>query len=130
MILKIELPNDLDAGLNKLIEAGYFPSREEAVLKGAQLLLHRFEQTERAATDDREAHFVQNRAYFENRKRELQMQYGDAFVAIWEERVVDCDSDRVRLARRVYQKYGSVPIYIDQPSISPARFYVSSPVLG
>lgn len=130
MILRIELPNDLDVELNKLVEAGYFPSREEAVLKGAQLLLHRFAQKESTAMDDREAAFVRNHAYFENRKRELQMQYGDAFVAIWEERIVDSDSDRVRLAERVYQKYGSVPVYIDQPSGSPARFYVSSPVLG
>lgn len=78
-------------------------------------------------TEDR---FRRNQAYFEQRKQDLQTQYGDHFIAVWEEGVIDHDADRSRLAERVYKQLGSVPIYIDQPSASPARFYVSSPTLG
>lgn len=74
--------------------------------------------------------FRRNQAYFEQQKQDLQTQYGDLFIAVWEEGVIDHDADRSRLAERVYKRLGFVPVYIDQPSASPARLYVASPMLG
>jgi hypothetical protein len=36
------------------------------------------------------------------------------FVAIWDERVVDFDEDKIKLARRVYEEIGYLPIYIQK----------------
>ncbi len=83
-----------------------------------------------SSSNEIEARFRQNLTYFEREKQTLQERYGDQFVAIWEERVVDHDADRSQLASRVYSRFGFVPVCIDQPSMSPARFYISSPTLG
>ena len=130
MTLEIELSDDLKARLNRLIEAGVFRSREEAVLVAAKQFLERFDGESKVDEAGVEDVFVRNRDFFEKQKEALQAQYGEEFVAIWEERVVDHDTDRSRLAERVYGRFGFVPIYIDQPSESPARFYLSSPSLG
>ncbi|MCD6443587.1 hypothetical protein J7L70_01115 [Candidatus Bathyarchaeota archaeon] len=41
-------------------------------------------------------------------------QYRGKYVAVFKGKVVDCDEDKARLARRVYKKYGYIPIYIDR----------------
>lgn len=133
--LQIDFPDDLDQGLDRLVEAGHFKSREELVLKAVEQLLDRL-GSDGQPSEGREGQalaetqFRQNRSFFESEKRNSQARYGDAFVAVWEEQVVDHDKDRSRLAERVYKRFSSVPIYIDQPSMSPARFSVSSPILG
>jgi Arc/MetJ-type ribon-helix-helix transcriptional regulator len=129
----MDFPDDLEAWLNRLVEAGYFKSREEAVLKATEQLLKRLDPDGQPVANDRldvETLFRRNQTYFEQHKEAFQKQYGHAFVAIWEERVVDHDADRARLAERVYKQFGAVPIYMDQPSVSPARFHVSSPVFA
>jgi Arc/MetJ-type ribon-helix-helix transcriptional regulator len=129
----MDFPDDLEVRLNRLVEAGYFKSREEAVLKATAQLLERLDPDGQPVAKDRldiEGLFRRNQAYFEQQKETLQKKYGDVFVAVWEERVVDHDADRPRLAERVYKRFGSVPIYIDQPSVSLAGFYVSSPTVG
>ena len=131
--LQMDFPDDLEVWLNRLVEAGYFKSREEAVLKATEQLLKRLDPDGQPVAKDRlsiENLFRRNQAYFEQQKEVLQKQYGDAFVAVWGERVVGHDVDRARLAERVYKQFGVVPIYIDQPSVFPARFHVSSLALA
>ncbi|MSS70000.1 MAG: hypothetical protein EXS64_00775 [Candidatus Latescibacteria bacterium] len=132
---QIDFPDNLDSGLDRLVEAGHFKSREEAVLKATEQLLKRLDPAPQVSGAPenlarQESLFQQNQAYFESQKQDLQNQYGDSFIAVWGERIVDHDADRARLAERVYKQFGAVPIYIDQPSVSPARFHVSSPTLA
>ncbi len=128
MTFQVELPDRLHNRLKRLVEAGYFRSREEAILKAAEQLLERLEPVGHSGVEkdqpQMEPPFRQNQTYFEQQKQAFQKRYEDQFIAIWEERVVDHDADRSRLADRVYKRFGYVPIYIDQPSKSPARFRV------
>ena len=128
MTLQIELSDDLEARLTRLVEAGVFRSREEAILMAAKQFLEQHPiEDDRADVEDA---FIYNRDFFEQRKKKLRAQYKGEFVAIWDKQVVDHDTGRTRLAERVYRRFGFVPIYIDQPLESPARFYMSSPSLG
>ncbi|WXG39452.1 MAG: DUF5678 domain-containing protein [Candidatus Freyarchaeum deiterrae] len=48
--------------------------------------------------------------------------YKGKYVAILNEKVIDSDEDKIRLAKRVYTKYGYLPIYMDKVNgKKPAR---------
>lgn len=55
--------------------------------------------------------------------------YNRKFVAVFKGEVVDYDRDNRELAKRVYAKYGYVPIYIDKVSEEKRVIEVSSPEL-
>lgn len=48
---------------------------------------------------------------------ELLQTHRNRFVAVHEERVVDCGDDKIALALRVYEKYGYIPIYVGLVSV-------------
>ena len=48
---------------------------------------------------------------------ELLKSYRDKFVAIHQEQLVDSDEELIRLALRVYARFGNVPIYMDLVSL-------------
>ena len=56
--------------------------------------------------------------------------YRGRYVAFFEGRVVDSDEEKGRLARRVYERYGYVPIYIDLVAPDERRVEVPSPELA
>jgi hypothetical protein len=58
--------------------------------------------------------FRLNQMYFEEHRAELLTKYKNKFVAIWNRRVVDFDEDKIKLARRVYEEIGYLPIYIQK----------------
>jgi hypothetical protein len=56
--------------------------------------------------------FERERAAFERLKPQLLKTHRGKFVAVVDEQVVDLDTDRVRLALRVYDAFGYRPIYV------------------
>jgi len=56
--------------------------------------------------------FERERAAFERLKPQLLKTHRGKFVAVVDEQVVDLDTDRVRLALRVYDRFGYRPIYV------------------
>jgi hypothetical protein len=62
---------------------------------------------------------AENAALFEAEKKcfwalreQLLAQYEEQYVAIHQGRVVDHDTDKLRLGLRVYQRFGYLPIYV------------------
>ncbi len=51
-------------------------------------------------------------AYFQENRAQIQRAFGDKFVAIWENTILDSDEDFSKLANRVYGQYGYLPIYM------------------
>jgi len=60
-------------------------------------------------------------------KPKLLEQYEGKWVAILNGAIVDFGENNSELARRVYQKYGYRPIYIDKVERKPKIFKVPSP---
>jgi hypothetical protein len=58
--------------------------------------------------------FQLNKLFFDKNKNDLLKKYKNMFVAIWDEKVVDFDEDKIKLARRVYEEIGYLPIYIQK----------------
>ncbi len=58
----------------------------------------------------------------------MRRSYGDDFVAVYNQEVIDHDPDRLTLYRRVHKKLGDVPILIS-PADAPAprEIYVLTP---
>jgi len=56
--------------------------------------------------------------------------YNGKYVAVLQGAVVDCDEDKRRLARRVYERHGYIPIYIDMVAPSERRVEIPSPELA
>jgi len=58
--------------------------------------------------------FEQDKLTFKQKKSSLQMDphYRERYVAIVKNEVVDDDTDKLKLAKRVYEKYGYVPMYV------------------
>ena len=54
----------------------------------------------------------QKRFFMKNLEALLAEGYGGKFVAVLNNRIVDSDADKIELAKRVYGKYGYVPLYI------------------
>jgi PHD/YefM family antitoxin component YafN of YafNO toxin-antitoxin module len=53
--------------------------------------------------------------------------HGGQFVAVLDGQVVDSDVDNCELARRVYSKFGYVPIYIQKVEEKPTGYDIPSP---
>lgn len=66
---------------------------------------------------------------FLSRKSELlqDSRYRDKYVAFLRGELIDCDRDLRILAKRVYKKFGYVPIYMDQVTEKKRKFESSSP---
>lgn len=62
----------------------------------------------------------EKRAFYQMRDQLLTTHLGTC-VAIHEGQVVDTDSDKIRLALRVYKKFGYVPIFVTRVTDKPAR---------
>lgn len=60
--------------------------------------------------------FEIGRRTFHKLKKELinDESYRGKFIAVYKERLLDCDEDNAKLAKRVYDEYGYLPIYIDK----------------
>src|SRR5262249_55650118 len=43
------------------------------------------------------------------------------YVAVYGQKVVDSDDDKIALALRVYQRFGYVPVYVGPVSAKPAK---------
>jgi len=56
--------------------------------------------------------FERERAAFERLKPELLKTHRGKFVAVVDEQIVDEDTDRIKLALRVYDRFGYRPIYV------------------
>jgi hypothetical protein len=55
--------------------------------------------------------------------------YAGKYVAVFQGTIAGCDEDKGRLLRSLYEKYGYVPIYIDQVAPGERRVEVPSPEL-
>jgi len=53
--------------------------------------------------------------------------YRGKYVAIFQGLIVGCDSDKGKLAKSVYEKYGYVPIYIERVAPSERHVEIPSP---
>jgi hypothetical protein len=71
--------------------------------------------------------FQLNRMYFEKNRSELLRKYINKFVAIWDGGVVDFDKDKIELAKRVYTKFGYLPIYIQKVEKERQKVRIPSP---
>jgi len=56
--------------------------------------------------------FEEGKAYFERNKKTLVRHYEGKYIAIWENKVLDSDTNFSSLAERVYEKLGYVSIYM------------------
>lgn len=56
--------------------------------------------------------------------------YNGKYVAVFQGRIVGCDEEKERLAEKVYEKYGYVPIYIDKVAPGERRVEIPSPELA
>lgn len=73
--------------------------------------------------------FLRQREAFMKMKNDLlkDSTYVGKFVAVYREEVVDFDEDNRKLARRVYDKFGYVPIYIGKVQQERSVGEMSSP---
>jgi hypothetical protein len=76
------------------------------------------------STEEKMKVFRLNQAYFEKHLDELLGKHLNQYVAIWQNKVVDYDDDKIKLARRVYSALGYVPIYIQKVTKEPIAFCV------
>ncbi|CAN5772924.1 hypothetical protein BH23PLA1_BH23PLA1_43890 [soil metagenome] len=53
---------------------------------------------------------------------ELRKSHQDQFVAIHECRVVESGEDKLEVARRAYEQFGYVPIFVSRVAEAPVRF--------
>lgn len=53
--------------------------------------------------------------------------YHNEFIAIHKGKLVDHDKDNIKLAKRVYKKYGYIPIYIDKITEIEKVYKIHSP---
>lgn len=56
--------------------------------------------------------FEQEKAFFQEEKEELLRKYKGHFLAISARRLIRDGEDEVKLARKMYDKYGYIPIHI------------------
>jgi hypothetical protein len=65
---------------------------------------------------------------FLNMKKDLveNKTYNNKFIAILNGKIVDFDVDNRKLAKRVYEKYGYIPIYIDKVEKETKTFEIST----
>jgi hypothetical protein len=66
-------------------------------------------------------------AEFQQMKGRLAAQYAGRYVAFYQGRVVDSDTDRAVLARRFYQEYGNVPVCIMKVSDQEETIRITTP---
>ncbi|MDZ7360442.1 MAG: DUF5678 domain-containing protein [candidate division KSB1 bacterium] len=76
------------------------------------------------AAEEKMQAFRLNQANFEKHLDELLAKHLNQYVAIWQEKVVDHDDDKIKLARRVCSTIGYLPIYIQKVTKEPIAFCV------
>lgn len=67
------------------------------------------------------------REAFHQLRDQLLKTHRGQFVAVLDGQVVDSDADNCELARRVYNKFGYVPIYIQRVEEKPTVYEIPSP---
>jgi hypothetical protein len=77
--------------------------------------------------DSSEVQFLAEVAAFERLKKSLESEYRGEFVAIVGGEVVDADVDETQLVIRVYQKFGYVPMYVQQIGVELPLGEIPSP---
>lgn len=104
-----------------VLKSGGFRKKNEVI----QRLIREYVENEEGA----EKVFLAEAEAFREMKAELleNPKYRDRFVAIHGGRVVDVDEDRRALARRVYERYGYVPIYMGRVEAAERILEVPSP---
>jgi hypothetical protein len=73
--------------------------------------------------------FEKERAVFLRLKKKLlgDANYSEKYVAIVGGRIVDSDNDKILLAKRVYSKFGYIPVYIGKVTSKERIFEYPSP---
>lgn len=74
--------------------------------------------------------FEQGKAYFERNRNSLVSQYVGKYVAIWNDEVLDSDSDFSSLASCVYRKLGYISLYMPFVSVKQPSAMIHSPKIG
>lgn len=67
--------------------------------------------------------------FMRNLEALLETGYENKFVAVFRERIVDSDENKGKLAKRVYGKYGYVPIYIGKVQRKRRIVEIPSPIV-
>lgn len=71
--------------------------------------------------------FERQKIFFEENFNNLLTRYKGKYVAIMNEKVVDSNKNEIRLIKKIYKKYGYVPVYIKKVSNEKLLLRVSSP---
>lgn len=70
--------------------------------------------------------FEKNREYYYAHKQELLKRYRSKYIAIWNEKVIDVDRDRITLLKRVRAAIGNAPAFFTQVTERPRVVHVPS----
>ena len=84
-------------------------------------------QTEAPSQDDELAAFEAAKKFFRAHRRALLGKYRGRYIAIIGGEVVDVDDDSIRLALRVYKRFGYRAIYMPFVSEKPEVAHIHSP---
>ncbi len=71
--------------------------------------------------------FERQKLFFEENLNNLLTRYKGKYVAIINEKVVDSSRNEMKLIKKIYKKYGYVPVYIKKVSSEKILLRVSSP---
>jgi hypothetical protein len=81
----------------------------------------------RRARESSEELFAAETRVFHQKRAQLLQRYKGQFVAIYQGRVVGHGPNDEDLARRMFEKLGDVPFYIDKVEEEPTIYEVPSP---